>query len=108
MKKLTSQDQLTKFVADNNVALVKFSAEWCAPCKMMTPLLKDIEKDYPDIAFADIDVEEAEGVSKSMNISAVPILISYKNGKEVARHVGYAAKKALEVFVNGLNKDGAK
>jgi len=79
------------------ITLVDLGATSCIPCKMMAPILKELEVEYKDkavVTFVDVWLNEAEG--KRFGIRAIPTQIFFdKNGKEVLRHVGFMEKKAL-------------
>jgi len=81
---LTLTDKNFQQQTKNKVVLVDFWAEWCAPCKMMAPVLNDV-------------ANELNGNSHvgKLNIRSIPTLILFKNGKEVKRFVGIKQKDFL-------------
>ena len=84
--------------AKNIVTLVDLGAKTCIPCKMMEPILEELNKDYQgraEVIF--IDVHEKPEQAKPFALMAIPTQIVYdRQGKEVFRHVGFLAKKALQ------------
>jgi thioredoxin 1 len=76
--------------------LVDFWAEWCAPCKMIAPVLEEIatEKDG-QIKIAKLDADNNPSVVQQLRVMSLPTLILFKNGKELSRVVGYRTKKQL-------------
>ena len=97
MQQLTTQNFSTSIAKGNTV--VDFWAPWCGPCKMMGPIFEETSKDHKDVAFAKVNTDEASDVAGSQGIRGIPTLIFYKDGKEVARHVGYAEKRVLEAKI---------
>ena len=76
--------------------LVDFWAEWCGPCKMLTPVIEELAGEHPEIAVAKVNVDECPELAMGYRISAIPALILFKDGKAVAQSVGFQPKEALE------------
>lgn len=87
------------------VTMVDLGAKSCIPCKMMAPILEEVEKEYRGrAAIIFIDVWQNQDEAKRFKISAIPTQIFFdKNGKEVLRHLGFMDKKAI---VEQLSKMG--
>lgn len=86
--------------------IIDFWATWCGPCKMMNPILDEIEKEYADeliITRYDIDVES--DIVKDYNIQSVPTYVILKDGEEVDRIIGAKPKHA---FLKRVFPDGEK
>jgi len=85
-----------KLLTGNKLVLVDFNAKWCPPCKKMAPELDEISKQQSGkFNLLKLDVDENTLISKSMKIEALPVLILYKNGKEIWKHEGYLDKKSV-------------
>lgn len=77
--------------------LVDFWAEWCMPCKMMSPILNDLASDIPEGYFvAKLDVDKNQASAQKYSIRSIPTLILFKDGKEVNRFVGVKTKDFLK------------
>ena len=68
--------------------IIDFYAEWCMPCQMLSPILQELDKKYPDVEFFRVNVDEAENYAVTQNINSIPTLVFYKDGAEVERVVG--------------------
>jgi len=83
--------------------LLDFSAEWCAPCKMLAPILKDLAAEYQDrMIVAHGDTDDCPRAATGYRITAVPTLIIFKNGEEVERLIGLRSKQALESAIDAI------
>ncbi len=80
--------------------LVDFFAEWCGPCKMMKPVLNELRQLTGDkVRILKIDIDRNPAITNSLNISGVPTLILYKDGKIVWRQSGVVSAKQLQSIV---------
>ena len=83
------------------VILVDFWASWCAPCKLMAPVLNDVADQLPDgTSVGKVNVEKATVVSSKYNIRSIPTLILFKDGKEINRFVGIKSRDFLIKEIN--------
>ena len=98
MIKIT-KDNITTYVGGEKPVLLDFSATWCGPCGMIAPHLEELAKEYPDIVFGKIDVDEEGELAEAFGIISIPTLILVKNGEEVGKQVGYLNKNQLLRFI---------
>ena len=85
-----------ELIQSSKPVLVDFYAEWCMPCKMMLPILLEVEEDMKDKAqFLKVDVDKEKELAKRFRILSVPTLIIFKNGEQLWRQSGVMQKKAL-------------
>lgn len=76
--------------------LVDFFAEWCGPCKMMSPILKEVKTSLGDqVTILKIDVDKNQELASKLNVRGVPTLIIYKNGKILWRQSGVLSKDEI-------------
>ena len=98
---------LTKSNFENEVlksdipVLVDFYAEWCGPCKSLSPLISEIAEEYAGkvkVCKANIDADE--GLSDYYNVMSVPTLMLFKNGEQAGMMAGYRPKKDIVNFIS--------
>lgn len=83
-----TEDDFKETIA-HGVVLVDFFATWCGPCRMMNPVVEQLATEFEGKAkIAKLDIDEAQQVTGSLQITSVPTLILFKDGTEVRRIVG--------------------
>ena len=88
---------------DDKPVIVDFWAEWCGPCKMISPLLDEIAREKAgSVKVAKVNVDENQSLSLKYNIRAIPALLFFKNGQLRDQVTGVASKKDLLNRVNAL------
>ena len=83
--------------------LIDFYADWCSPCKLMNPILDELEKEYPDLKIVKINVDEDSAMVQQYNISSVPTYILLKEDGEIVSFVVGAKAKAGFIKLLKLN-----
>lgn len=76
-----------------------FTADWCAPCKKMKPIIQELVAEGVSINLVDVDLEKE--LAKSFNILSIPTFILFEDEKEINRISGAQTKEQLESFFNG-------
>lgn len=76
--------------------VVDFWAEWCPPCKILAPILEELEKKLKNITFVKVDVSENKELALRFNIEIVPTLLIFKKGKLIDRIIGAVPLEELE------------
>jgi len=81
--------------------LVDFWAEWCGPCKMLSPTLDDIANDYQDkLIIAKLNIDENSATTQRYGVRSIPTLILFKDGNIEATKVGVMSKAQLAAFID--------
>jgi|ERR1043165_124719 thioredoxin len=97
---MSFDDYLNHLKASPKLVLVDFNAVWCGPCKTLKPIVAKIVKENADkVDLFDIDVDKNVAVAKTMNVRSIPLLILYKQGKEVWRVIGAVDEETIAAKV---------
>jgi thioredoxin 1 len=81
--------------------LVDYWANWCAPCKMIAPILEEIAEEYNGkVKIAKLDIDENRGVTERYKVRGIPTLMLFKGGEPEATKVGAVSKSQLTVFID--------
>ena len=92
IRHLENKEQFNELIKDK--VLVDFFAEWCGPCKMLSPNLEKL-----DYNILKVDVDKFQDLAISYGVMSVPTLILFKNGKEVNKSIGYLDIDELKEMV---------
>lgn len=93
---LTLTDKNFQQQTKNRLVLVDFWAEWCAPCRMMAPILNDVASELDGNAYVGkVNIEQYQSLANRFKVRNIPTLILFKNGKEINRFVGVKTKDYL-------------
>ena len=82
------------------IKIIRFTAEWCQPCKALAPIMNDIQNEQPGVIFETIDVDQNKDMTSTYRVSSVPTVIITKNGVEVTRFAGIKPKSAIHNLIN--------
>ena len=88
----------------NSKVVVFFRAVWCPDCRFIKPAMPEIEQDFSDYTFYEVDRDENIDLAAELNIFGIPSFIVYDNGKEIGRFVNKdrKTKQQVEDFLNNL------
>lgn len=91
-----NESNFASYTADGQKAmLVDFWAGWCGPCRMLAPVLEEVEKEVSGILIGKVNVDEELALASRFGISSIPTLLLFKEGKPVAQSVGYQSKQQV-------------
>ncbi len=94
----TFEDEVLK---SDKPVILDFWAEWCAPCKMISPILDELADEYKDeITVAKINIDENQVTPQKYAVRGIPTLILFKDGDLAATKVGAASKSQLAAFID--------
>ena len=102
-RKFTS-DNFEKEVLNSSIpVLVDFWAEWCGPCKMLTPVIDELANEFNDkISIGKLNVDENSDIASNYGIRSIPCLLFFKNGKVEKQIMGAVPKSEISETLNNL------
>ncbi|KRM27783.1 thioredoxin [Limosilactobacillus panis DSM 6035] len=97
------EDQLQQKLAKGKYILF-FTAGWCPDCRFIKPAMPEIEKDFPEFTFLQVDRDENIDLAAKLNIFGIPSFVAYADGKEIGRFVNKdrKTKQQVEDFLRKL------
>ncbi len=88
-------------IQSDKPVLVDFWAEWCGPCKMIAPILSEVANNYQSkLKIMKMNVDDNPQTPAKYGVRGIPTLILFKNGENIASHVGALSKSQLETFID--------
>ncbi len=94
--KVVNQNEFNELIQEEGVQLVDFFATWCGPCKMVAPVLDQLEGEMPNVKFAKVDIDESLELAQQYQVTTVPTLAVIKNGKVQERIIGFVPKDQIK------------
>ena len=90
-----NKDNFNAVIATKNTVLLDFYADWCGPCRMMSPIVDEIAEEREDITVGKVNVDESPELAVKFGIVSIPTLIIIKDGKESKKIVGLRGKAEI-------------
>lgn len=92
-----TSENFQKEVLDSSIpVLVDFNATWCPPCRALHPTLEAMAKDSSDYKIVTVDIDTERTLAASYEVSSIPCLVVFRDGKETDRRIGLQPRKRLE------------
>ncbi len=80
--------------------LVDFYADWCGPCRAMSPVLEELARENPSVKIVKVNVDESPELASQYRVDAIPRLMVFKGGQPTAQHSGVANKTRLNALLS--------
>lgn len=102
IKAVTDGDFEQVVLKANKPVLIDFWAEWCGPCRALTPILEEVAATYSDkIIVGKVNIDENPQTPSKYGVMSIPTLILFNNGQVVAIKMGLMSKSELSAFIDG-------
>lgn len=100
---LTNLQEFNDALSQNELVVVDFTASWCGPCRMIAPVFKELQTEYPTIKFFKVDVDANAEASEKQGIQCMPTFHFYRKGESIAHIEGASEAKLKENLDNLKN-----
>ena len=77
------------------LCVIDLYADWCGPCRMLAPVLAELESEYPDVKFCKVNVDNDPEIARVFNVESIPLVAFVKNNTYLDMSVGYVPKASL-------------
>ncbi len=98
--KLTNENFEVEAVKSEKPVFIDFYADWCGPCKMVSPIVDEIAEERDDVKICKVNVDDAPEIAAMFGVQSIPALVVMKEGKVAAATVGAMPKAQLEAFID--------
>ena len=101
MAKVATNTNFQELIQDSKLVIADFWATWCGPCRMLSPVLDEVEEEMSDkISVVKVNVDDADEIAAKYRIMSIPTLLFFKDGQVVDKTVGAMPKNVLVEKIN--------
>ena len=97
-----TDENINELLSKKSISVIDFYAEWCAPCKMLGPVIDDLATEMSDVTIGKLNVSDNAQASSQYQITGIPCIVFFKDGVEVSRVKGVTSKSALKKIIEGM------
>ena len=101
--KIVNESKFDKIIS-SGITLVDFYADWCGPCKMLSPILEELDNEYPNITFVKVNCDNDINLASRYGIMSIPSVYVFRDGLEVSKFQGYRGKQEVKAFLDSIEK----
>ena len=96
---VSASDFEEEVLKEKGVVVVDFWATWCGPCKMIAPIVEELDEEMSNVKFVKVDVDKNPQIANQYKIVSIPTLKIFKDGKIINTLIGFKTKDALKIDV---------
>lgn len=100
MKSINNSVDFYDEVSREKITLIDFWADWCGPCKMLTPILEELDLEYSEVDFFKVDADSNTELARELEISSLPTVMIWRNGEVIAKQIGAKPKALMRKFID--------
>ena len=104
MAKEINEKEFNELITGESLVVVDFHADWCGPCKVLSPILDELDSEIDNVEFVKLNVDNYPELSGSYGIMAVPTVIMFQNGEMKDRFSGVQPKEVISEKVVALSE----
>lgn len=96
--RVVNEKEFDEIIA-SGLTLVDFYADWCGPCKMLGPILEELDQEYSDVDFIKVNCDDDIAIADRYGILSIPAVFLFKDGEVLEKSIGYRAKEDMRRFI---------
>ena len=96
MQIIENVDEFDAVLRENELVFADFYADWCGPCKMLAPIVEELETEQTDVKFVKVNVDDIPDLAERYGIMSIPALFVFKNGETAGQTLGFQPKANLK------------
>ena len=96
---ITNDNFIDEVLKEDKIVLADFNASWCGPCRMLTPILQELAEESDEYKIVSINIDDEEELREKYNVSSIPCLVVFKDGKEIKRSIGLKPKEEIKKMI---------
>lgn len=98
--KIYQEEFAEKVINSPNIVVVDFFADWCGPCKMLSPVLEKLASINPDVDFYKVNIDDNPSLADEFEVRSIPNVVIFKNGQAVDRSIGFVSEQQLQEIIS--------
>lgn len=98
--KIYQEEFAEKVINSPNTVVVDFFADWCGPCKMLSPVIEKLDAMNPDVDFYKVNIDENPSLAEEFEVQSIPNIVIFKNGQAVDRSIGFVSEQQLQEIIS--------
>ena len=101
MTKKITKNEFNEIISNENITLIDFYADWCGPCKALSPIIDEVALEAQDVTVGKVNVDTERDLALEYKVRSIPTLVIFKGGKEIERMVGLLPKEEILSKIKG-------
>ncbi len=96
---ITKENFQSEVLDAQGTVLIDFWADWCGPCRMLSPIVDEVAEQHSDVKVGKIDIDAQPELANQYGVMSIPTLLVFKNGQKVGESVGLIPKENVEALL---------
>lgn len=99
MLAITEKSFESEVEKSDKLCVIDLYADWCGPCRMLSPILEELEAEYPDVKFCKINVDNEPALARVFKVESIPLVAFVKDNTYLDMSLGYVPKEKLSAMI---------